>query len=428
MSQLGWVVANVSPLNANYQFITNGSRIVFVSFNYAVDGLVAYYSDDGGTTWSTLAIPNLIWADAAEIGGAFSLVSSPGPSSVLHTTTSVNEYSTDLLAWSQEPMPFPISSALMGFTLGSVLIRCDHFSYSTVSTTDGVTWTPGNAPTLASPFPPLSSGSYRVDVRRIPAGLILFATEGASTQYDLTADGVTWTTHDLASFVPASTFIQDFIPLADGVVAVLGTAAYVSYSPTAYYYLYSSDGVTWAPIAIATYQQLQYPLTVGSLTLISVNDIRTGTSQHPLYSRGGTPLSPLPLPNGSGFDVVGLSLIGTTYVISGYLATTNESYILTSADGGISWSGPVIIASDSSWAGGTIYEVDGQWVNFGGASSLLYATSSDGGATWDQGPVPIGSEWALDIQMVGSDLFLFTTSGIICHLGVVNGDVMAMLV
>ncbi len=444
MSQLGWTVSPPLITPAYYVFATDGATILAVSRGYNEPVLPAYVSTDGGMTWQVSSLPNLIWSNIARVNGTFFLVSEKGWWGAGAPATSYLYWSTDLLTWSSIQLPFA-QAYNEAVVTGAAAMIADGLSSSYYLTTNG-------SAILVETFEaryylPWALGIITVYVNSVD-NTVRLAT---------TSDGLSWTETVIAP-APSYSFQTNFYPLATGGVVVQILPPSTSNPIQSFY---SADGVSITPLALPPWMSISRGTSAdegiaGQLTLFYASDVRSGAALNPLYSRGNNPPVPFPLPDGAGADWFSISLVGTTYVFSGYMTVTGDRFVMMSTDTGATWSAPVTIGNDANYgldttgapspptgnwqsqygtSNGPVIETNGVWLTVGNAFASgqppRYAISSDNGLTWTTGVIPIGALLIQDVYNVNGVAIGYAseTNWCIFRFGVVSGgDDMAMLV
>ena len=398
----------------------------------------AYYSTDGGATWTATTMPTAStnsWTKVAYGNGKFVTVSNG---------TNVCAYSTDGKTWTAATMPS--TGNWQAMTYGNGKFVCLKVTAGSTETkgyaysTNGTSWTEGVLD---------DRGIWRLCCYGNDRFVIIAFS---NNKFGYSLDGINWTYGDM--LISSPNYMWSSICYGNGKFVVASqTKDAWAYSYNGYKWYLVNNDKSFSTLGICYYPDKDYYVAVGNKTMriISIPDAYAGGICNTFaveYSWSGTIPSGVTLPNPTSYASGATVTVDTKYTSDSivqelgkwtmgnmsssqkwqsvcygngkFIAVTDDSDVFAYSTDGITWNSGTM-PSSQDWQ--SVCYGNGKYIAIVWSSNI-FAYSSDG-INWTQGTMPSSSYWESVCYgngkyvsiAYGSNVFAYSTDGITWNSG-----------
>ncbi len=349
-----WSVLGTVPGQLRYYGLsTAGSRLYLCT-----DTTTAFYSDDGGSTWTTITMPADELYYVAYKAGLYVAI---GYGNYVYTST------TGTGSWTQRSfVGLPNNGTWYASGLihnGTTFVTHSYFGSYTYyyTSTDGITWTQRTWPNM-----PTNSGPYDM----IWDGSKFLAPMWYDASIYTSADGVNWTRNTLNN-----TYLN--IAYGNGKYVMCAAGGKIAYS---------TNGTSWTETTISWPDAQGMTVSFGDGVFVLTSTETTAAA----YSTDGISWTRTTLPGIGRFWHTLKVSAGDTPPTGKILVAGFGSLIIESSDSGVTWS---TFHAPSTYNGGSVTYSNGVFMGAPGTSSDYVYLSNDG-INWSRQTLPSSQAWA----------------------------------
>jgi Collagen triple helix repeat (20 copies) len=348
---LSWTTLSTAPGQLRFYGISSAGTRLYVG----TDTTNAFYSDDGGVTWTSITMPADELYHFAYKGGTYVAI---GYGNSAYTS------STGTGSWTQRTLPWDLGTWYSSGLIhnGTTFVTYSYFGTYTyyLTSPDGVTWTKRQWPNQLVNAGPNSM---------IWDGTKFIAPLYGDSAFFTSSDGINWTRYTLSN--------------SYGTIAY-GNGKYVMAAESGKI-AYSTNGTSWTETTISWPDSYTNAVSFGDGVFV----LASTETDAAAYSADGIAWTRVTLPGVGRFwhtlkPSAGDAAVSGKIIIAGY-----GSLILESSDSGVTWS---TFHVPSTYSGGTATYSNGVFLG-ASSSSSSYTFISNDGINWSRQTMPSSQVW-----------------------------------